>query len=65
MGQNFDSGAVILENGGRQRTLHDTQNPSTTLIGKKVNKNITPGQTVTIQVQNSDGSLSNQVAYTR
>jgi len=65
MGQNFDSGAVILENSNPQRTLHDDQNPSTTLIGKKVNKNITPGSTVTIQVQNSDGSLSNSVNYTR
>jgi hypothetical protein len=64
-GQNFDSGAVILKNGERQRTLHDDQNPTTTLIGKKVNKNIAPGETVTIQVQNSDGSLSNQVTYTR
>jgi titin len=65
MGQNFDSGAVILKNGNPQRTLHDDQTPSTTLTGKKVNKNIAPGETVTIQVQNSDGSLSNQVTYTR
>jgi hypothetical protein len=65
MGEDFDSGAVILKNGDPQRTLHDDQNPSTTLIGKKVNKTISPGETVTIQVQNSDGSLSNQVTYTR
>jgi hypothetical protein len=65
LGQNFDSGAVILKNGDPQRTLHDDQSPSTTLIGKKVNKTITPGETVTIRVQNSDGSLSNQVTYTR
>jgi titin len=65
MGQNFDSGAIILKNGNPQRTLHDDQNPTTTLVGKKVNKNIAPGETVTIQVQNSDGSLSNQVSYTR
>ena len=65
MGQNFDSGAVILKNGAQQKTLHDDQNPSTTLTGKKVNKNISPGETVTIQVRNSDGSLSNQVSYTR
>jgi parallel beta-helix repeat protein len=64
-GQNFDQGAVILKNGDPQRTLHDDQNPSTSLIGKKANKNIAPGETVTIQVQNSDGSLSNQVTYTR
>jgi hypothetical protein len=65
MGQNFDSGAVILKNGDPQRTLHDDQNPTTLLTGKKVNKTISPGETVTIQVKNSDGSLSNQVTYTR
>jgi len=65
MGQNFDSGAEILKNGDPQRTLHDDQNASTTLIGKKVNKKIAPGESVTIQVRNSDGSLSNQVTYMR
>jgi hypothetical protein len=64
-GQNFDPGAVILMNGDPQRTLHDDQNPSTTLTGKKTIKNIAPGETVTIQVKNSDGSLSNEVTYTR
>jgi hypothetical protein len=65
VGQNFDSGATILENGTPQRTLPDPQNPATTLIGKKLYKRITPGATVTIQVQNSDGGVSNSVNYTR
>jgi hypothetical protein len=65
VGQNFDSGATILENGTPQKTLPDPQNPATTLIGKKLFKRISPGATVTIQVQNADGSVSNSVNYTR
>jgi hypothetical protein len=64
-GKNFDSGAVVLKNGDPLRTLHDGLNPTTTLIGRKAYKAISPGETVTIQVKNSDGSLSNQVGYTR
>ena len=37
VGQNFDSGAVILLNGERRKTLHDEQDPNT-LVGKKVGK---------------------------
>src|SRR5947209_19171455 len=60
VGQNFDSGAVILLNGERRKTLHDEQDPNT-LVGKKVGKVIQPGDKV--KVQNSDGTESNEVTY--
>ena len=59
-GQNFDSGAVILLNGERRKTIHDDQDPNT-LIGKKVAKVAQPGDKV--RVQNSDGTVSNEVTY--
>jgi IPT/TIG domain/Beta-propeller repeat len=60
IGQNFDSGAVILLNGERRKTLHDDQDPNT-LTGKKVGKVIQPGDKV--KVRNSDGTESNEVTY--
>src|SRR5262249_7673686 len=63
-GVNFDSGAFILLNGEKQKTLHDSADP-TTLTGKKVAKKIDSGQTVKIQVQNSDGQLSPEYSYTK
>jgi len=65
VGQNFDSGAVLLENDIEQKTVADPQNPTMSLIGQKLYKRISPGATVTIQVKNSSGLLSNQVSYTR
>ena len=35
------------------------------LFGKKAGKKIAVGQTVTLQVRNSDGSLSNQLSFRR
>jgi len=64
-GQYFDSGSVILLAGEDQRTLHDNQSPTTILVGKKTGKKIHAGDTVTIQVRNSDGTLSNQLSFTR
>jgi hypothetical protein len=64
-GSGFDSGAVILLNGSDIRTLADEQSPSTTLIGKKAAKKITPGAAVTLQVRNSDGTLSNLFTFQR
>ncbi|HJQ26664.1 MAG TPA: SBBP repeat-containing protein [Blastocatellia bacterium] len=60
VGQNFDSGAVILLNGERRKTLHDDQDPNT-LLGKKLGKVAQPGDKV--KVQNSDGTQSNEVIY--
>jgi Calx-beta domain-containing protein/beta-propeller repeat-containing protein len=64
-GSGFDSGAKILLNGQQQKTASDEQSPSTTLIGKKAGKMIDSGQTVTLQVRNADGTLSNEFRFTR
>jgi hypothetical protein len=66
-GRNFDKRAVILVNGHRQTTVDSPIDPSSELIGKKlIKKNlIAPGQTVLLTVKNSDGSVSNDLTYTR
>lgn len=64
-GSGFDVGAKILMNGQSQKTANDEQNPATNLIGKKTGKLIDRGQTVTLQVRNGDGTLSNEFSYTR
>jgi photosystem II stability/assembly factor-like uncharacterized protein len=64
-GQNFDLGAQIIMDGEPRRTRNDEQNPTTTLIGKKLGKRISPGQTVELRVRNTDGSLSNIFRFTR
>ncbi|HYM00319.1 MAG TPA: SBBP repeat-containing protein, partial [Blastocatellia bacterium] len=65
LGIGFDSGATILLNGNPQKTARDAQNPSTALIGRKAGKLIKPGHTVTLQVKDADGILSNQFSFTR
>ena len=64
VGENFDSGAVILINGLGQETRNDDQNPRTTLIGKKAGKkkNLKPGDR--IQVRNPDGTTSQGFIFT-
>jgi beta-propeller repeat-containing protein len=64
-GSGFDSGAKILLSGESQKTINDEQSPTTALIAKKAGKMIAPGQTVTLQVRNSDGTLSNQFSFTK
>jgi acetyl esterase/lipase len=64
-GEGFDSGAKILLNGEKQKTANDELAPATTLIGKKAGKKIAPGQTVVLQVKNSDGNLSLEFTYAR
>src|SRR5262249_16850949 len=64
-GQDFDNGSVLLLGGDEQGTLQENQNPRTILVGKKTGKKIHTGDTVTIQVRNSDGTLSNQFSFTR
>jgi beta-glucanase (GH16 family) len=61
----FDPASVVTLNGNDQTTLHDNQSPTTILVGKKTGKRIHAGDTVTIQVRNSDGTLSNQLSFTR
>jgi uncharacterized delta-60 repeat protein len=66
-GKNFEMGAELLMNGEKQKkTFNDDVNPTTVLIAKKSGKKkIAPGQTVTLQVRNPDGTLSNEFLYTR
>ena len=65
-GASFDSGAKIVIDGEvHQKTSNDEQNPTGLLFGKKAGKRIARGQTVTLQVRNSDGSFSNQFRFTR
>ncbi|HEU4388062.1 MAG TPA: intradiol ring-cleavage dioxygenase [Blastocatellia bacterium] len=65
-GRNFDSGAILFIDGERQKkTGNDETNPTTVLIARKSAKWITAGQTVKLQVRNSDNTLSNEFSYTR
>ncbi len=63
-GENFDAETVILLNGKKQKTSRDEQNPAS-LTGKKVAKKIDSGQTVKIQVRNSNGVTSAEYSYTK
>ena len=45
-------------------TVHDSEDPKR-LVGKKLIKQIAPGEAVTIQVRNADGRLSNTATFTR
>jgi hypothetical protein len=64
-GLNFAEGAVILVNGEEQNTRFDEENPSLVLIGKKAGRIIAQGQTVTLQVQLADGTLSKRFSFTK
>ena len=65
-GKGFENGAALLMDGERQRkTFNDEGNPASRLIARKSGKRIQPGQSVTLQVQNPDGTLSNQFGFTR
>jgi hypothetical protein len=64
-GENFDDGAVILLNGQKQKTANDEQRPDSLLIGKKAARQILPGQSVDLQVRNSDGTLSAEFVFKR
>lgn len=64
-GENFGNRAVILLEGEEQKTANDQQNPSSALIGKKAGKRIDHGQTVTLQVKNRDGRVSEPFSFIR
>lgn len=65
-GTDFSSGAEVFMNGAKQKkTSNDPLAPTTVLIAAKTGKKIARGQTVTLQVRNTDGCLSNQFVYTR
>jgi beta-glucanase (GH16 family) len=63
-GENFDADTVILLDGKKQKTSRDDQNPPL-LIGKKAAKKIDSGQTVKIQVRNSNNVVSAEYSYTK
>src|SRR5262249_11729233 len=64
-GFNFDDWTVLLVNGEEQRTRNDEDDPRMQLIAKKAGRFIAPGQTVTLQVRKSDGTLSEGFSFTR
>jgi len=64
-GQGFSTGAQLILNGNPEKTKTDNQSPNTNLFGKKAGKKISAGQTVTLRVRNSDGSLSPEFVFTR
>ncbi|MFP5264835.1 MAG: intradiol ring-cleavage dioxygenase [Blastocatellia bacterium] len=64
-GQNFDAGAKVFLNGDKQKTSNDDSSPTTMLIAKKAGKKINAGDSVTLQVRNSDDSLSAEFPFTR
>ncbi|HJQ23062.1 MAG TPA: delta-60 repeat domain-containing protein [Blastocatellia bacterium] len=65
-GHTFDIGAAILVDGQKQKkTANDEQSPDSKLIAKKAGNAIAPGQTVTIQVRNTDGQVSAPLSFTR
>ena len=63
-GENFDSGTVILLDGERQKTIRNLADLAT-LTGKKLAKQIAPGQSIRIQVKNSNEVVSPVFNFTR
>lgn len=65
-GVNFSTSAILFLEGERQaKTQNDSSNPTTVLIASKAGKKINPGQTVRLQVRNSDNTLSQEFLFTR
>lgn len=60
-GINFDGASTILLNGEDQKTLYDSSNPRTVLIGKKLGKWVQPGDK--LRVRSSSGVLSPEYVY--
>lgn len=67
-GEGFDADAVVIVNGQDQPTTADVLDETIAdLVGLKSIKraHIAPGDTVVVQVRNSNGSLSTEFRYTR
>ncbi|HYP25855.1 MAG TPA: hypothetical protein VE262_03970 [Blastocatellia bacterium] len=60
-GEDFESGAVVLLNGKRQKTANDDQDPDKKLVAKKAGRKIRAGDK--LKVQNANGSESNELTY--
>ena len=61
----FGDGSVILLNNEEQPAVYDGQGEMPTLMAKKAGKRIAPGETVTVQVRDAGGILSQPFTYTR
>ena len=64
-GRRFQPGAQLLLNGDPQKTANDETNPTTLLIAKKAAKRIAAGDTVSLQVRNPDGTVTDEFRFTR
>jgi chitinase len=66
-GCGFDRGAIITVNGQDQQTSSDAADPANNLTAIKAIKraHVAPGESVPVQVRNSDGRLSNVMIYQR
>ena len=65
-GFNFSDDAIVFIDGQKyKKTDNDETNPSTMLVVRKAAKNLGVGQTIGIQVRNSDNTLSTMFSYTR
>lgn len=64
-GQNFDEGARVFVDDGKQKTANDESSPTTLLRCKKAGKFIEFGQTVRIKVRNSEGTESAEFMFRR
>ncbi len=60
-GINFDAGSIILLNGEDQKTIYDSENLGTIIIGKKLGRWVLPGDK--LQIRNSHGVLSPEYVY--
>jgi hypothetical protein len=66
-GENFDMGAELFVDGVKQKKTgnFDPFNLARVLVSKKGGKKIARGQTVSLQVRNPDGMLSNMLPFMR
>lgn len=63
-GENFSKGSLVRVDGKVLVTSNSSSSPNTTLLANLVGK-LKRGTTITIQVENMDGGLSNQFSYTQ
>lgn len=65
-GANFSDDALVFIDGQKyKKTDNDESSPTTLLIVRKAGKSIAAGQTVSVQVMNSDNTLSEGFSFSR
>jgi hypothetical protein len=53
-------------NGDKQRKIrNDAEHPTTILVARKLGKKLAPGETVSLQVRNLNGALSESFEFRR